>query len=205
MKNMKKINHIALWLVGICIIIFFFQKILGITDLLLLDKTITPLRPWQFLTSIFAHANLGHLLSNMFALALFGSILEQRIGTKKFFWLFIGSGIVINLFSPYPRSLGASGAIYGVLGALVILRPWMMVWVSGMPVPMFLAGLIWLFIDVAGVYTPSSVANLAHVYGLLIGVCIAFFWRKKYGDRFRKKHGWSSQEYDIKKNKWIKK
>ena len=196
---MQRKNY-TLWLVGICIIVFIGQTIFNLTDLLLLDKTLLTIRPWTYITSIFAHGGIAHLLQNMFALGLFGLILEYRIGSKKFLYLFLISGIVINIFSPYPRSLGASGAIYAVLGALVILRPMMMVWVSGMPVPMFIAGLIWLFIDIAGVYTPSNVANLAHVYGLLIGAGTAIFWRKQYGDKRKQK--WKSKEIDITSGKW---
>jgi uncharacterized protein len=113
----------------------------------------------------------------LFALGLFGLVLEARIGPTRFFWLFILSGIIINIIPYYQRSLGASGAIYAILGTLTLLRPWMTVWVSGIPMPMIIAGGVWLTQDTIGVFVPSNVGNLAHITGLLIGICMGLIWR----------------------------
>ena len=58
--------------------------------------------------------------------------------------LFFISGILANLISVnfYNSSLGASGAIFGVIGALVVVRPWMFVWAFGLPLPMIVAGIL---------------------------------------------------------------
>ncbi len=177
-----KPKYIALWLAAACILIFTLQFVFT-TEPFVLVKELKFSEPWRIILALFAHANLEHLISNLSALVLFGLILEGRIGPKRVLSLFLISGIVINLLSPYDRSLGASGAIFSILGALVVLRPWMMVWVYSMPVPMLIAGLIWLGIDLLGVFYPSSVANLAHIAGLLIGIISGFYWRKQFGDR----------------------
>lgn len=178
-------RFVALWLCGLCIAMFVLQGFIG-TDPVVLDRSVMWSEPWRIITSIFAHGGIGHLLANLFALGLFGLILEGRIGPKRLFWLFLISGIAINLVTPYPRSLGASGAIYAILGSLVVLRPLMTVWVSGLPMPMIVAGFFWLLQDIMGVFVPSGVGNLAHISGLFIGIGVAFFWRKQYGDKIKR-------------------
>ena len=172
---------VALWLSLACIAMFVVQQIIG-TDTVILDKNVVE-EPWRYVTSLFAHANIGHLLTNLFALGLFGLILEGRIGPKRVFWLFILSGILINILTPYTRSLGASGGIFAILGTLTVLRPFMIVWVWGAPMPMILAGAVWLIQDIIGAFVPSDLGNLAHIIGLTIGMAAGFYWRKQYGDR----------------------
>ena len=135
----KIMRFVALWLAGICILMFVLQQFIGV-DAVILDRSLMLKQPWTIITSIFAHGSIGHLLANMFALGLFGLILEGRIGPKRVLWLFLISGVVINLVTPYQRSLGASGAIFAILGALIMLRPFMTIWMNMIPMPMFLAG-----------------------------------------------------------------
>lgn len=182
-----KLHFTALWLALICIAVFILQAIFG-TDFFILDNAVKFSEPWRIVTAIFAHGSIGHLLSNLFGLALFGLILEGRIGAKRVLWLFLLSGIIINIFSPYPISLGASGAIYAILGTLTILRQGMIVWVSGMPMPMIVAGFLWLVQDILGVFIPSNVANLAHIGGLFLGVGMGIYWRKQFKDKPKRKH-----------------
>ncbi len=172
----------ALWLSGTCIAVFILQAIFG-TEPFLLVNSLKWSEPWRLLTSIFAHGSPAHLLSNIFALSLFGLILEGRIGSRKFLWFFMLSGVVVNVFSPYGRSLGASGAIYAVIGALAVLRPAMVVWVQWIPMPMIFAGLVWLLQDVFGLFYPSGVANAAHISGLFLGAGAGLAWRKRFGDK----------------------
>ena len=179
-------RFIALWLAALCIAMFIAQQFIG-TDAVILDRSLMLSEPWRVVTSIFAHGSMAHLLSNLFALGLFGLVLEGRIGPRRTFWLFLLSGIAINLVTPYPRSLGASGAIYAILGTLVILRPWMEVWVSYIPMPMFVAGIVWALQDALGTFVPSDVGHLAHMGGLAIGIAMGFFWKKRYADKPRKK------------------
>jgi len=165
---------------------FALQGLVG-TEQVILDSNLKFSEPWRLLTSLFAHSGMPHLLSNLFALGLFGLILEGRIGSKKLFWLFIISGLIINLLTPYPRSLGASGAIFAILGTLIVLRPLMIVWVSGMPLPMILAGIIWFAQNMFGLFVPSNIGHIAHLGGLFIGLGTGFYWRKIFGDNIKRK------------------
>ncbi len=163
------------------LIVFLIQWIFSsFTDLFLLDSSSFN-QPWRFLTSIFLHGSFTHLLYNGFALALFGSILERLIGSKRFLLVFFITGILANLVSVnfYDNSLGASGAIFGIIGALIFVRPLMIVWAFGLPMPIFIAGILWAGGDLIGLFVPSNVANLAHLSGMFFGLVIGAFYRKK--------------------------
>jgi len=145
--------------------------------------------PWTFLTSMFIHAGFDHLWYNMFALALFGLILEGLIGEKRFITLYLATGLVAGIGSAiaYPASfsLGASGAIYGIIGALAVLRPKLMIYI-GAPLPMLLYAVLYAFLDLVGVFTginPDNIGYIAHLSGLAVGVILAFYWKSDYDEK----------------------
>jgi len=175
-----KFKNWAIKLVIICVLVYVLQLIFpGFTDFFLLTQQ-HPLQIWRYLTAIFLHASLGHLVLNMFALGIFGFILERMIGSRNFLITFFVTGIIANLISInfYDSSLGASGAIFGVIGALVLIRPLMVVWAFGLPMPMFIAAILWAVLDVIGVIVPSGTANIADLSGLAIGLIIGAIYRE---------------------------
>ena len=176
-----KIKYYALWLSLICIVVFVFQLMFsGFTNLFVLNSEF-PYQIWRFVSAIFLHGGTAHIVSNLFALALFGTILEGVIGSRRFLWVFFVSGVVANLIAInfYPLSLGASGAIYGILGALIILRPLMTVWVYSLPMPMFIAGIVWVGAGVLGLFAPSNVGDIAHLSGIAVGFIFGFYYSAK--------------------------
>ena len=183
-------RFVALWLSAACLVMFLVQLAFG-TETFTLDDSVKWTQPWRILTAIFSHADPAHLFSNIIALGFFGLFLEKSIGSRKLFVLFLYSGVIINVlinvFSIYPVSLGASGAIYAVLGCLAILRPWMVVYIYFIPMPMVIATSLWFLQDILGLFYPSNVANVAHILGLFIGVGMGFYWRGRYGDKPKEK------------------
>lgn len=180
-RRQIKFKFYALKLCGLMFLAFLIQLFVnGFTELFLLNN-LAFVQPWRFLTSIFLHGSFMHLFYNIFALGLFGSILERLIGSKRFLIVFFVTGILANLVSVnfYDNSLGASGAIFGIIGALIFVRPLMIVWAFGLPMPIFIAGLLWAGGDVIGFFVPSNVANLAHLSGMFFGLIIGAFYRKK--------------------------
>ena len=164
-----------LWLSLICIIVFVLQQIPDFTDLFILNsKTIVDFQIWRFLTAIFLHSSIVHLSYNLFALLFFGGLLEKTIGSKNFLVLFICSGIIANMISVnfYSSSLGASGAIYGILGVLIILKPTMVVWAFGLIMPMFVAGILWIIGGIIGIFIPGNTGHIAHLSGIGIGILV---------------------------------
>ncbi|MFH1473321.1 MAG: rhomboid family intramembrane serine protease [Candidatus Aenigmatarchaeota archaeon] len=181
-----RFNWFAITLVIICVAVFVLQiSNEAITDQYLLESSDVFSRPWILVTSIFLHGSIEHLFYNMFALALFGSILERIIGGKKFLVLYFLAGIIAGLGTIpfYEASLGASGAIMGILGTLAVLRPGMRVYISYVPMPMAAAVVVWAAGDLIGFFAPSNVANAAHLFGLGFGLIIGFYLKKKYGER----------------------
>lgn len=188
----KKGNNLwSLKLSGIIVVIFFIQMIsTRFTELFLLNNSAW-VQPWRFVSAIFLHSGAGHILYNLFALVVFGLALEGIINSKKFLIVFFGTGILANIFSVffYPSSLGASGAIFGVIGTLVALRPTLFVWAFGVPMPLFLAGALWALGDIIGAVSffagnpISNTGNLAHLSGMVVGFVYGLILRNKFLDK----------------------
>jgi len=181
----KRFGFWAFKLCGIMIFMFVLQVLInGFTDLFVLDAE-KQVEFWRFLTSVFLHGDAMHLAYNLFALVLFGSILEKLVGSRKFLIVFFATGILANIFSVnfYSSSLGASGAIFGIIGALIVVRPMLTVWAFGMPMPIFIAGVLWGVGDVIGAVgflTGSPIdntGNLAHLSGMFVGLIFGGFYR----------------------------
>ena len=158
-------------------------------------------RPWTFITSIFLHQPyicgdygcsiyLQHILFNMFALFIFGLYLESVVKPRDFLLIFFLSGIAGNLgymltaSDPMIPAIGASGAIYGIIGALATLRPTAMIWISYVPMPMIAIAITWAVGELLGLFVPSSIAHAAHLGGLIFGVVYGMFLRVR--DKGRK-------------------
>jgi membrane associated rhomboid family serine protease len=182
-------KHATLWIAGICVVVFIFQKLISwITNELALNSALAFYKPWTFVTAMFLHGSLVHLMFNMLALVIFGLVLEQTLGTKKFLILYFSTGIFAGLASVlfYNSVIGASGAIFGIIGALVALKPKMIVYLYGLPVPMYIAGILYAAIDLFGVFFPSNTANIAHLAGSLIGLILGLTIYKKYKEGLNK-------------------
>lgn len=128
--NPKKIIITPL-LIGICIVLFIAMYIFGdgseSTRTLLAfganSRTLVKMgEVWRLLTSVFLHAGIIHLFCNMYALFILGRQLENFLGKTKYLIVFLGSGIIGSLLSIVVHdsiSVGASGAIFGLLGSLL--------------------------------------------------------------------------------------
>lgn len=191
----KYFKYYFLWLCLICIGVFILELLIpSFADKFILTKdAIYKQEYYRYFTAIFLHLNLVHLLYNIVGLFFFGWALEKFIGSKRFLVVFIGSGIIANLIAVnfYNGSLGASGAIYGVIGCLTILRPLMFTFAFGLILPMFVAAIVWIIGDIIGTfYGSNGVGNIAHLsgvgVGILIGLVFRIFMRKEL-KRIKKK------------------
>jgi membrane associated rhomboid family serine protease len=132
---------------------------------------------WQIVTYMFLHGGFFHLFFNMFALWMFGTDLERQWGTKQFLKFYfitgIGAGIItfILTISTDIPTVGASGAIYGVLVAFAMMYPnrlvyiWFLFPVKAKYLVMFLIG---VGVLAAWQGTDTGVAHFAHLGGALI-------------------------------------
>lgn len=140
---------------------------------------------YRLFTSMFLHFGIDHLLNNMVLLGALGWNLEMEIGKVRFLAVYLVSGIGGNIFSlyhgvraqEYAVSAGASGAVFGLMGALlyvVIANRGRLGRLSGRGM-MFMVALSLYF----GI-TSSGVDNLAHIGGLVCGFVLAFIlYRRK--------------------------
>jgi membrane associated rhomboid family serine protease len=140
--------------------------------------------PWfvyQLFTYLFLHGGIGHLVFNMLALWMFGTPLEQTWGTKRFlkyyFLCGVGAGIcdvVVNvLLGNHTRTIGASGAIYGLLLAFGVLFPDTQVLMYFLfPIKakylVMIYGAVELLLALGS--RNSGISNLAHLGGMLFGL-----------------------------------
>lgn len=165
---------------------------------------------YQLVTHMFLHGNLMHLFFNMFALWMFGRTLEYDLGSKRFLIYYMVTGIGAGLLqlgatwidvhsleqavalgnaSPYELqakihavTIGASGAVFGVLLAFGLMHPNVPLMLLFIPVPIkakyFVIGygLIELFFGISGMQ--SGVAHFAHVGGMLWGFLLLYYWKR---------------------------
>jgi membrane associated rhomboid family serine protease len=121
-------------LIGICVLVFILQSLPGIGDTVTgalqyagLYSYPEVFQPWRMITSIFTHASIIHIALNMYTLWVFGMILEPMLGRIRYLVLFLVSGLagslgVFLLSDPRVPVVGASGAIFGMMAAFLIIQ-----------------------------------------------------------------------------------
>jgi membrane associated rhomboid family serine protease len=151
---------------------------LGLTPASFLDS------PWTIITNLFVHENFWHLFGNMLVLFFFGRVLYQIIGQNRFLLVYFIGGIVgniacilLNMSSTIPV-IGASGAVYAITGALVVLMPNMRVlmWFIA-PMPLWIVVLLFIVLwSIPGVI--PGIAWQGHLGGLITGLVAGYIFRK---------------------------
>jgi len=135
---------------------------------------------WQFFTSMFLHGDFFHLLFNMLALFFFGPELEWLWGKKRFLIFYLAIGLLsdlfnyaINIHSPIP-TIGASGAVYGVVGAFAAFYPDRQIILMIFPIKMKYFVLFILiipaFLGTIGAEGNPGIAHAVHIAGVLLGI-----------------------------------
>ena len=191
------------WLIIINVFLFVVFSILISTKVLSIDSI--AIKPsnifqgeylWAFLTSMFMHGGFFHLLVNMLSLMFIGSLVEKIIGRKRYFWFYILSGIFAGVFFVLlslvfnvdfnSYAVGASGALFALIGLLMLLTPNLPVYVMFIPIPIKMKYaapgmlvLLWV-ISIAG---SISIGNTAHLGGLIAGLFYGFFLKIKYKNK----------------------
>jgi membrane associated rhomboid family serine protease len=160
---------------------------------------------WQIITHMFMHGGFWHIFFNMYTLFIFGIVLERMIGSKKFltFYFIAGLGaVLIHLGSQFvianvaiqsgdantyyrllaTPTLGASGAIYGVLIGYAMLNPDATLVLLFPPIPLKAKWWVAIFavIELAtGIFgSNEGVAHFAHLGGMLFGWLLMLWWKK---------------------------
>ena len=150
-------------------------------------------QPWQLITSAFLHdpEGISHILLNMYGLWMFGRIVEEAVGSRRFLWLYLASVltsalvqlVVVSAGDVGSYTVGASGGVFGVLLAFGMLFPHSRVMLIFPPIPMkawFMVvayGTIELVSGVTGTF--QGVAHFAHLGGMLGALILMLTWRRR--------------------------
>ncbi len=169
-------------LVGVNILVFLIMDLFNLTDVML-DKGALywPMvtyehQYYRLITCMFLHGGIDHLINNMMVLFFIGDKVEKIVGKTKYLILYFGAGIIAGVCSMrynmervlITRSIGASGAIFGIVGAIayiVIINRGRLKDISSRQIVLFVV------LSLYGGFTSQGVDNVAHVGGLLAG-CI---------------------------------
>lgn len=168
-------------LIGITFAVFLLQLVpgLAITDRLLYAGVYSlpgNLEPWRMITSIFVHSTglIFHVLLNMYTLWIFGQLLEGLLGRWRFLALYLIAGLggsigVLWLGDPRIAVVGASGAIFGLMGAFLVIQRRL----GGQTTQLF----VLLGINLVIGFVPGfNIAWQAHLGGLAVGAVIGFIF-----------------------------
>ena len=175
---------VTLSIIALTVFVFVLQMIpwLGVTDALAYAPAYSgmeisgyepvPFEPWRMITSVFTHSTgfIFHVLLNMYTLWIFGQLLESMLGRARFLTLYLVAGLagsvgVMFLATPTTFVVGASGAIFGLLGAFLVIQRKL----GGNT----MALLILVGINLVIGFLPGlNVAWQAHLGGLIAGVLL---------------------------------
>ncbi len=208
----RETPFVVYFLIGINVLVFLFELSLNPIERQYFFYTfgLVPLKVTQngfdiysMFSNMFIHGGWFHLISNMWALWIFGDNVEDRMGHFRFFIFYIICGLIANIvhyifneFSPVPV-VGASGAIAGVMGAYMIMFPYSRI-ITLIPIflipfffeiPAVIFLFFWFFSQlISGTLhlflTPQigGIAWWAHIGGFLAGVILHRFFKKREYD-----------------------
>jgi membrane associated rhomboid family serine protease len=181
------VNMTPIWVLMVINLIFFIAALIrettifntfGFTPSQFLDE------PWTIITSMFVHDGIWHILVNMLMLYFFGSYILGLVGDVKFLIVYfvgglLGNGLFFLLGNEFATVVGASGAIYAIMGTLAVLRPRLKVLVWFL-VPVDL----WIVVIIGALIISPYIAWQAHIGGLVFGLIAGLYFRRQERGRF---------------------
>jgi|SRR3989344_677138 len=151
---------------------------------------------WTFLTSMFMHGNFLHIFANMLTLFFIGGLLERILGAKRYFYFYLISGLFAGIFFVLLSliftnefntfAVGASGALFGLIGLLVILTPNLPVFIMFIPIPIkmkYAAPGILIVLWIISIVGNIGIGNTAHLGGLIAGLVYGVYLKNKYRNK----------------------
>jgi len=143
------------------------------------------LEVWRWLTSMFLHASASHIFFNMLALYFFGNAIEDEIGARRFLLIYFLSGVAGNLaygLTSAVPAVGASGCIFGIMGAAMLMKPKEMINMYVFPLPLGVIAMLYVLTQAALAAVPVNemgIAYMAHIGGLAAGSLIMLYSEPK--------------------------
>lgn len=179
--NFIKLFPVSSFILLATIATSLFQDANTLEKFLFIPKRITQKKEWyRFFTSALIHADFLHLLFNMLTFFFFGPVLEKQMGHIPFAGLYIFAQVVSHIpsYIQYKNqeyaSLGASGAVSGVVFGVILYYPWTKVYVFLFPMPAILYAILFIvFSHYASKNANDRVNHSAHLWGALAGFVFA--------------------------------
>ncbi len=147
---------------------------------------------YRLISHSFLHADIWHLLFNMYSFHSFAPLLENYFGPTRFLLLYFGAVLVSvyttvmkNRYNPAYRCLGASGGVSGVVFAFILLKPNAKLGIMFIPIPApaYIFGLIYLAYSYFSSKNDDNINHEAHFYGAIFGIFItALFFPDSVGN-----------------------
>lgn len=140
---------------------------------------------WQLVSYMFLHGSMGHIIFNLFALWMFGQSIEHFWGTRRFtvYYFLTGIGAAVThmaIGGGGAPTVGASGAVYGILLAFGMMFPNRQIMLIFPPIPMkakYFVAIFGVIELVSGVMRANSgIAHFAHLGGMLFGYLLIRYW-----------------------------
>ncbi len=179
-------------LIGVNVAAFVLFSLAGrlALEFALSAEGVTQFKLWQFVSYMFIHANVWHILFNMWGLYLFGTVVLSLLGTARFLTLYFLSGVsgaglwlLVN-WNMRSYLVGASAGVFGVMMAAAMLYPNMKIQLLFPPIPMTMKVFVLIFAGIEVLNelsnTQGGVAHLAHLGGFL---CAYVYITYLYGDQ----------------------
>ena len=171
MRSSSGIPVVTYTLIGLNLAFFLLDLVTGgaLYPWFAYRSDFTESQPWRMLTAAFMHASILHVLFNMFSLFIFGPAIEAAVGRVRFIVLYLlaafGGSVAVLVLAPSQAVVGASGAIFGLLGAFFIIQRRM----GGNNTQL----LILIGLNVVFGFVVPNVSWQAHLGGLVVGAAIA--------------------------------
>ena len=139
-------------------------------------------RPWTLISAMFTHVGIWHFIGNMVVLFFFGRFLIMLVGQNWFLLVYFVGGIfgnILFLLLGDAAAIGASGAVYAIAGALVVLMPNLRVYVYFLiPMPLWVVVVVFFGIwSIPGLF--EGIAWQAHLGGLAVGLIAGYYFRRR--------------------------
>ena len=207
MRNIPPVVKNLIIINALVMVMMYLNETLMLEKFALFYPTSPFFHFWQPVTYMFLHGDFFHLFFNMYSLLIFGSVLERVWGVKKFLFFFFVTGLgaaavhlgvqwlqmqgymhhaaynMITILKCTP-TVGASGAIYGVLMGYGMLYPDSRLTLIFPPVTLKAKWFVLIFAGIElllGVFaTGSGIAHFAHLGGLIFGLILILIWKKRH-------------------------
>jgi len=188
------ISLVIITSISFIVSLFLSESIL--LDLIKYPTDLFSTKIYTLITYGFLHANKDHLIGNMIGLYIFGRVIEKNLGSLKTFFVYFSSLIIAGIFESIINllqgnntgTIGASGAVMGLIACAILLNPFYITYELVIPMPILFVGWLSIYLDLIGIFNTTSdgIAHFAHVGGFMSITLLAYFFSGEDQSKLKK-------------------